>query len=118
MKGYPGKLGITWDNLMDLGRHNPGDKEERFCMSVFACKTCQEVNGVSKLHKSVSQQMFAPIWKGYFPEENHVGYVTNGVHLPTWCAAEWKSFSRTILMRIFLRPVQSENLGGRLWHPG
>lgn len=43
MKGYPGKLGITWDNLMDLGRHNPGDKEERFCMSVFACKTCQEV---------------------------------------------------------------------------
>lgn len=61
--------------------------------------------------------MFAPIWKGYFPEENHVGYVTNGVHLPTWCAAEWKSFSRTILMRIFLRPVQSENLGGRLWHP-
>ena len=75
---------------MDLGRHNPGDKEERFCMSVFACKTCQEVNGVSKLHKSVSQQMFAPIWKGYFPEENHVGYVTNGVHLPTWCAAEWK----------------------------
>ena len=59
-------------------------------MSVFACKTCQEVNGVSKLHKSVSQQMFAPIWKGYFPEENHVGYVTNGVHLPTWCAAEWK----------------------------
>ncbi len=90
MKGYPGKLGITWDNLMDLGRHNPGDKEERFCMSVFACKTCQEVNGVSKLHKSVSQQMFAPIWKGYFPEENHVGYVTNGVHLPTWCAAEWK----------------------------
>ena len=90
MKGYPGKLGITWDNLMDLGRHNPGNKEERFCMSVFACKTCQEVNGVSKLHKSVSQQMFAPIWKGYFPEENHVGYVTNGVHLPTWCAAEWK----------------------------
>ena len=92
MKGYPGKLGITWDNLMDLGRHNPGDKEERFCMSVFACKTCQEVNGVSKLHKSVSQQMFAPIWKGYFPEENHVGYVTNGVHLPTWCGRMEKAF--------------------------
>lgn len=101
MKGYPGKLGITWDNLMDLGRHNPGDKEERFCMSVFACKTCQEVNGVSKLHKSVSQQMFAPIWKGYFPEENHVGYVTNGVHLLPGVRQNGKSFSRTILMRIF-----------------
>ena len=49
MKGYPDKLGITWNNLMDLGRHNPGDKGERFCMSVFACKTSQEVNGVSLL---------------------------------------------------------------------
>ena len=84
---------------MDLGRHNPGDKGERFCMSVFACKTSQEVNGVSLLHKTVSQEMFAPIWKGYFPEENHVGYVTNGVHFPTWCATEWESFSKTILMR-------------------
>lgn len=90
MKGYPSKLGISWDNLMDLGRHNPGDKEERFCMSVFACKTSQEVNGVSKLHRTVSQEMFASIWKGYFPEENHVGYVTNGVHFPSWCAPEWK----------------------------
>lgn len=90
MSGYTRKLGISWDNLMDLGRHNPGDKGERFCMSVFACKTSQEVNGVSKLHKTVSQEMFASIWKGYFPEENHVGYVTNGVHFPTWCATEWK----------------------------
>ena len=90
MKGYPDKLGITWNNLMDLGRHNPGDKGERFCMSVFACKTSQEVNGVSLLHKTVSQEMFAPIWKGYFPEEMHVGYVTNGVHFPTWSATEWK----------------------------
>lgn len=90
MGGYPARLGITWDNLMDMGRNTPGDKEERFCMSVFACKTSQEVNGVSLLHKEVSQEMFASIWKGYFPEENHVGYVTNGVHLPTWCAREWK----------------------------
>lgn len=90
MHGYAAKLGISWDNLMDLGRTTPGDKNERFCMSVFACKTSQEVNGVSKLHCGVSQEMFAPIWKGYFPEENHVGYVTNGVHFPTWCAPEWR----------------------------
>ncbi|MBR2161112.1 MAG: alpha-glucan family phosphorylase [Bacteroidaceae bacterium] len=87
---YPGKMGITWDDLMDMGRNNPGDKGERFCMSIFACNTSQEVNGVSRLHGKVSQQMFAPIWKGYFPEENHVGYVTNGVHYPTWSATEWK----------------------------
>ena len=90
MGGYPSRMGITWDDLMDLGRNNPGDKGERFCMSVFACNTSQEVNGVSWLHGKVSQEMFSSIWKGYFPEENHVGYVTNGVHFPTWSATEWK----------------------------
>ena len=90
MSGYPQKMGISWDDLMDLGRNNPGDKGERFCMSVFACNTSQEVNGVSWLHGKVSQEMFSSIWKGYFPEESHVGYVTNGVHFPTWCASEWK----------------------------
>ena len=90
MGGYPAKMGISWDDLMDLGRNNPGDKGERFCMSVFACNTSQEVNGVSWLHGKVSQEMFSSIWKGYFPEESHVGYVTNGVHFPTWSATEWK----------------------------
>ena len=90
MGGYPVKMGISWDDLMDLGRNNPGDKGERFCMSVFACNTSQEVYGVSWLHGKVSQEMFSSIWKGYFPEESHVGYVTNGVHFPTWSATEWK----------------------------
>ena len=90
MSGYPQRMGITWNELMDMGRINPGDSGERFCMSTFACNTCQEVNGVSWLHGEVSKDMFSGIWKGYFPEESHVGYVTNGVHFPTWAASEWK----------------------------
>ena len=89
MGGYPQKLGISWDEFIGMGRTNPDDHSERFCMSTFACNTCQEVNGVSMLHGWVSQKMFAPIWSGYFPEENHVGYVTNGVHFPTWVATGW-----------------------------
>ena len=89
MGGYPQKLGITWDEFIGMGRTNPDDHGERFCMSTFACNTCQEVNGVSKLHGWVSQKMFANIWAGYYPEENHVGYVTNGVHFPTWVATGW-----------------------------
>ncbi len=89
MYEYPNKLGISQVDLMDMGREAPGTNE-KFSMSVFACNTCQEVNGVSWLHGKVSQQMFQPIWKGYFPEESHVGYVTNGVHMPTWTASEWK----------------------------
>jgi starch phosphorylase len=89
MGAYPAKLGISWDEFIGMGRTNPDDHGEKFCMSTFACNTCQEVNGVSKLHGWVSQKMFANIWAGYYPEENHVGYVTNGVHLPTWVATGW-----------------------------
>lgn len=90
MSDYPAKLQISWDEFMDMGREHPGNKEEKFSMSAFACNASQEVNGVSWLHGKVSQEMFNPIWKGYFPEELHVSYVTNGVHLPTWTASEWK----------------------------
>ena len=88
---YPAKLGISWNDLMNMGRENP-DTNERFSMSVFALNTCQEANGVSWLHGEVSKKMFAGVWKGYAPEESHVGYVTNGVHMPTWAASEWKDF--------------------------
>lgn len=87
----PAKLGISWNDLMNMGRENPGSNE-RFSMSVFALNTCQEANGVSWLHGEVSKRMFSGIWKGYAPEESHVGYVTNGVHMPTWAASEWKQF--------------------------
>ena len=90
MSGYPQLLGISWDEFIGMGRMNPEDKSERFCMSTFACNTSQEVNGVSWLHGEVSKKMFAGIWNGYYPEESHVGYVTNGVHFPTWCANEWR----------------------------
>ena len=90
MGEYPARLGISWADLMNMGRETP-DTHEKFSMSVFACNTCQAVNGVSWLHGKVSQEMFAPIWKGYYPEENHVSYVTNGVHMPTWATSEWKA---------------------------
>ena len=84
------KLGIPWQQFMDMGRANPGTNE-KFSMSVFALNTAQEVNGVSKLHGTVSQKMFQPVWKGYFPEELHVSYVTNGIHLPTWATSSVKA---------------------------
>lgn len=90
MNEYAGKLGIEWHDLIGMGRQNPDDNNERFSMSVFALNTCQEANGVSWLHGEVSKKMFAPVWPGYFPEELHVDYVTNGVHMPTWAASEWK----------------------------
>lgn len=112
MGGYPSRLGISWDEFIGMGRENPNNHDERFCMSVFACNTCQEVNGVSRLHGWVSQKMFAPIWGGYYPEENHVGYVTNGVHLPTWTATEW----RKLYDKYFDPSFMSDQSNEKIWH--
>jgi len=88
---FPAQLGISGQDFIDMGRTNPGSAE-KFSMSVFALNTCQEANGVSYLHGEVSKRMFAPVWKGYFAPELHVGYVTNGVHMSTWAASEWSRF--------------------------
>ena len=90
MGNFANKLGISWQQFMDMGRENPGSNE-RFSMSVFALNTAQEANGVSLLHGKVSRKMFQPVWKGYFPKELHVGHVTNGVHLPTWASSTVKA---------------------------
>ena len=112
MGSYPQRLGISWDEFIGMGRINPNDHSERFCMSTFACNTCQEVNGVSMLHGWVSQKMFAPIWSGYFPQENHVGYVTNGVHFPTWCATEWRS----LYAKYFDEKHMGDQSNEEIWH--
>ena len=138
MGGFAEKLGISWDDFMGLVRTNPEDKGEKFCMSTFLCKTCQEVNGVSWLHGRVSQQMFKGIWPGYLPaegrldhairthdewldvynpnpEESHVGYVTNGVHFPTWCAKEWKAVYNKYFDKAFMGDQSNEKIWEKIY---
>ncbi len=91
MSHYPDRMKVTWDQFMDLGRMNPGNITEKFSMSHLAANLSQEVNGVSWLHGEVSKKMFAGLWPGYFADELHVSYVTNGVHYPTWTAKEWRN---------------------------
>ena len=83
---YPGELGIDWAQFIGLGRVDPEDPNEKFSMSVLACNLSQEVNGVSWLHGEVSKEILGNLWPGYFKNELHIGYVTNGVHFPTWTA--------------------------------
>lgn len=111
MYEYPEKLQLSWDEFIDMGREHPGNHHEKFSMSTFACNTCQEVNGVSWLHGKVSQEMFQPIWKGYFPEELHVSYVTNGVHLPTWTSSDWK----TVYEKYFTKAFYADQSNMKIW---
>ena len=107
---YPARLGISWQEFVDMGRENPGTGE-KFSMSAFALNTCQEANGVSYLHGVVSQKMFQPMWKGYFSEELHVGYVTNGVHFPTWAAKE----SKQLYERYFDSNFYNDQSNEKIW---
>ncbi len=90
MAHYPDRLKITWEQFINLGKTNPNDPNEKFSMSVLASNMSQEVNGVSWLHGEVSKDLLRNIWPGYLPGELHIGYVTNGVHFPTWAATRLK----------------------------
>ena len=74
---------------MALGRIHRDDSSEPFAMSHLAIHNCQEINGVSELHGAVSREMFKELYPGYTETEVPIGYVTNGVHYPTWIATEW-----------------------------
>ena len=111
MNEFPDKLTLSWGEFIDMGRERPGDGYEKFSMSTFACNTCQYVNGVSWLHGEVSKSMFQPIWKGYFAEESHVNYVTNGVHLPTWTSSEWKA----LYEKHFTKDFYSDQSNMKIW---
>lgn len=108
------RIGIPWQQFMDMGRDNPGS-HDRFSMSVFALKTAQEANGVSKLHGTVSQEMFQPVWKGYFPEELHVGYVTNGIHLPTWTGSAMKKLYEKNFDKTFYEDQSNVNIWEKIY---
>jgi len=81
------KLGIALDDLLALGRQNPADSSEPFNMAYLAIRGSGAVNGVSRLHGRVSRRLFLPLFPRWPEEEVPIGYVTNGVHAPTWDSA-------------------------------
>ncbi len=80
-------LGITLHDLLALGRQDPSDASEPFNMAYLAIHGSSAVNGVSRLHGRVSRHLFAPLFPRWPTEEVPVGYVTNGVHMPSWDSA-------------------------------
>ncbi|MBR5643228.1 MAG: alpha-glucan family phosphorylase [Salinivirgaceae bacterium] len=86
LRPVPERLKIDWDTFMNLGLAPDG----KFSMSVLATRTSQEMNGVSMLHGEVTKDMFKYMWPGFSTNELYINYVTNGVHMPTWAAKEWR----------------------------
>jgi starch phosphorylase len=82
------KLGIPLEDLLALGRENPADSSEPFNMAYLAIRGSGSVNGVSRLHGKVSRRLFQPLFPRWPEDEVPIGYVTNGVHMPTWDSAD------------------------------
>jgi phosphorylase/glycogen(starch) synthase len=99
---YPARFNISWDAFMALGRKHIDYTDDKFSMSILGCKLAQEVNGVSKIHGRVSREMFVDLYDGHFANELHIGYVTNGVHYPTWAHKKWQQYHKQILGAHFL----------------
>jgi len=81
-------LGIPFGQLMALGRLNPQDDSEPFNMAYLGIRGSGAINGVSRLHGEVSRRIFQPLFPRWPRAEVPVGYVTNGVHTPTWDSPE------------------------------
>jgi glycogen phosphorylase len=78
------RLGITLPDLLALGRQNPSDSSEAFNMAYLAVRGSGAVNGVSRLHGEVSRRIFQPLFPRWPQNSVPIGYVTNGIHVPTW----------------------------------
>ena len=81
-------LGISQERLMSLGRVDPSDANEEFCMTVLGLKASRRANAVSSLHGEVSRHMWTGLWGDRPEEEVPIGHITNGIHVPSWLAPQ------------------------------
>jgi len=115
MPHYANRMNISWERFMGLGRFNPSNPNEKFSMSVLATNLSQEVNGVSKIHGRVSREMFQSLWPGYFAQENHIGSVTNGVHLPTWSDRRWQRLYKQVFGPDYVDHQSDETMWNKIF---
>lgn len=106
------KLGTTWETFLSWGEM-PGESE-KFSLTAFCLRFAGQTNAVSQLHASVSRQMFAGLYEGYLPQEVPIVGITNGVHIPTWQAAEWSRSRRPWETHQTLRNALLNHLRRRL----
>lgn len=106
------KLGISHDQLMGLGRVEPQNGEESFCMTVIGLKLSRRANAVSSLHGHVSRGMWAHLWPWRVEEEVPIGHITNGVHVSSWLAQPM----RQMYDRFLGAEWQDQLSAGETWH--
>ena len=111
---YSQQFNVSWETFMGFGRKHDSDTFDKFSMSILACRFSQEINGVSRIHGRVSQEMFADLYEGRFAEESHIGYVTNGVHYPTWAHKKWQALHQSVFGDEFLEDASNPRVWSKI----
>ncbi len=95
----------NWVKFMSLGQTGQYQNDQSFSMPYLAAHISKEINGVSKIHKFVSQDLFNVLWPDFKPGELHIGSITNGVHYSTWTAKEWQNVHKQTIGKDYIRKL-------------
>jgi glycogen phosphorylase len=117
MQRFQPQITSSFDHFMSLGRVDPGNKQEPFCMTVLALKTTRSANAVSELHGEISRKMWQCLYPGKSVNEVPIGYITNGIHLMGWMKGPVRSFWRNKLGPNWDKEINSEAFWQRLLDP-
>lgn len=88
--GYARSVGLSFSDFLALGRQNPDDQTETFCMTVLGLRMAARSNGVARLHGSVSRSMWQGLWPNVPEDEIPITHITNGVHFQSWISQDMK----------------------------
>ena len=102
-------LGLDYEGFLGLGRVDPHNHGESFCMTVLAFKTSRRANAVSNLHGVVSRRMWRNLWPWRSEDEIPIGHITNGVHVNTWLAQQMRVlYDRMLPAKWYLKTGEPE----------
>ncbi len=123
LRGYCKEMGLSPEEALALGREDPTDDDELFCMTILALKLSAHANGVSHLHGKVSRAMWQGLWPELPEEETPIQSITNGIHIPSWVSEEMERLYRRYLGPQWREQVSKPSLwertdrisGAELW---
>jgi glycogen phosphorylase len=117
MQRFQPKLTPSFEKFMSLGRVDPENSNEPFCMTVLALKTTRAANAVSELHGKVSRNMWQVLYPGKTVDEVPIGHITNGIHLMGWMKGPVRSFWRHKLGPMWDREIHTQSFWDRMLDP-
>ena len=108
LSGYHNLFNVSWERFLQVGKTMSPSDDGKFCMSFFAARLAQEINGVSKLHQLASNKIFSPLWEGLTEDELNIDYVTNGIHYGTWVSKKWQQMFNKLVKNHYIEGKYQE----------